>query len=262
MEFIQARNYTRVGSPPRSIDVVVLHTMEYPERPTGAEWCANYFAGQNAPQASAHYMVDNDTVVQGVRDEDVAWAAPGCNHNGLQIEHAGFAAQKAPEWEDAYSRAMLRLSARLTAKLCKRHAIPVRYVDSADLRVGRRGITTHAAVSEAFKKSSHWDPGPSFPMADYIAAVKAVTLPVPVVEVEIVKPWIPLLFHWYLNERKPGVERPSMISGVPIPPPPWPQEFWAMVESADIFRAAKPDGSSAEAAALRAKIAAAKAALG
>jgi hypothetical protein len=84
---------------------------------------------------------------------------------------------------------------------------------------------------------------------------------VPVVEVEIVKPWIPLLFHWYLNERKPGLEPPTMIGGVPIPPAPWPKSFWAMVESAEMFRAAKPD-SSAEAAALRAKIAAAKAALG
>ncbi len=258
MEFVQARNYTRVTSPPRAIEVVVIHTMEYPERPTGAEWCAGYFAGPTAPQASAHYMVDNDTVVQGVRDEDVAWAAPGCNHNGLQIEHAGYAAQGAAGWDDAYSQAMLALSARLTAKLCNRHALPVRYVDAAGLREGRRGITTHAAVSEAFKKSTHTDPGPAFPMADYIAAVKAGSVPVP--EVETVKPWIPLLFHWYLNERKPGVERPAVIAGVPIPAPPYPKEFWSMVEAADLFRASKPDGT-ADIAALQAKIDKAKAAL-
>lgn len=75
------------------------------------------------------------------------------------------------------------------------------------------------------------------------------------------KPWAPLLFDWYLNDRKPGVERPKEINGVPIPEPPYPKWFWQMVESADRFRASKPDGS-ADVAALRARIEAAKAALG
>ena len=33
------------------------------------------------------------------------------------------------------------------------------------LRAGERGITTHAQVSKAWKKSDHWDPGPGFPIA-------------------------------------------------------------------------------------------------
>lgn len=79
-------------------------------------------------------------------------------------------------------------------------------------------------------------------------------------EEDDMKPWVPLFFHWYLNERKPGVERPAEINGVPIPAPPYPPWFWEIVESADIFRASKPDGSG-DVAALKAKIEAAKAAL-
>lgn len=172
MTFIQARNYTRVGEPPRKIDLVVLHTMEYPERPESAEWCANYFAGRSAPRASAHYCVDANSTVQCVRDEDVAWAAPGANHNGIQIEHAGHAKQTAEDWSDPYSQAMLKRSALLTARLCKRHGIPVRSLQAAGLKRGLRGITTHAAVSEAFKRSNHWDPGQNFPMGKYLLLVK------------------------------------------------------------------------------------------
>jgi hypothetical protein len=248
VEFIQARNYTRVGSPARSIDLIVIHTMEYPERPTGAEWCANYFAGVSAPKASAHYMVDNDTIVQGVRDEDVAWAAPGANSNGIQIEHTGYAAQSKPNWEDPFSAAMLELSAKLTAKLCARHNIPVRFVDVDGLKRGVRGITTHNAVSLAFRRSNHTDPGPNFPMAAYLAAVKAVTAPEPPKEVDIVEAWVPAFIEWYLFNR----EGPRPVSA----PLSIPQRVWDVIGLAARFRAEKP-ADNTEVNILKAKIAAA-----
>ena len=173
MRFIQARNYTRVSDyAPRQIEVVVVHTMEYPERPTSAEWCANYFAKRGAPRASAHYMVDADSVVQGVKDRDVAWAAPGNNHNGIQIEHAGYAAQGKPGWRDPYSVRMLQRSAALTAQLCRKHNIPVRWLSPADLKAGRRGITSHANVSLAWRRSNHTDPGRDFPREQFLLMVK------------------------------------------------------------------------------------------
>jgi N-acetyl-anhydromuramyl-L-alanine amidase AmpD len=162
LKFIQARNYTRVTSPARNIDLVVIHTAEYPELPESAEWVANYFAKPGAPKASAHYMVDASEVIQGVWDKDVAWAAPGANHNGIQIEHAGYAKQTKKDWSDDYSKRMLARSAKLTARLCRKHNIPVRWVSPSQLRAGRRGLTSHANVSAAFKRSSHWDPGPNY----------------------------------------------------------------------------------------------------
>ncbi len=172
IKFVQARNYTKGRK--GSIDLIVIHDMEARETPLTAENVAAWFAGPNAPKASVHYNVDVDTIVQSVRDEDTAWHAPGANHNGIGIEHAGYARQTESEWLDDYSRRMLRLSARLVATLCRRHSIPVELVDAEGLRNGRRGITTHALVSKAWPhKSNHQDPGKGFPMAWYLDQIRA-----------------------------------------------------------------------------------------
>jgi N-acetyl-anhydromuramyl-L-alanine amidase AmpD len=169
--FVQARNYTRGRS--NAIDVLVIHTMESPEKPDTAESVADWFAGSTAPQASAHYCIDENSIVQCVRDEDVAWHAPGANHNGLGFEHAGRAAQTAHDWSDDYSVGCLELSAELVARKCEEHHIPVVWLQPADLRAGRRGITGHVQVSDAFKRSDHRDPGTSFPVQRYLALVRA-----------------------------------------------------------------------------------------
>jgi hypothetical protein len=43
--------------------------------------------------------------------------------------------------------------------ICERWDIPVQQLNASDLLAGKRGITTHAAVSAAWKKSTHVDPG-------------------------------------------------------------------------------------------------------
>jgi N-acetyl-anhydromuramyl-L-alanine amidase AmpD len=173
--FVQAKWYTQTAG--RQVDLVVLHDMEAPERPGTAEGCARYFATCRA-QRSAHHCVDVDSIVQCVREEDVAWHAPGANHNGIGIEHAGYAAQSARDWADAYSERMLRNSAALAAGLCVRYGLPVEFVDFVALRSGRaRGITTHAEVTKAFGRSQHTDPGPNFPMAHYLELVGTAKLP-------------------------------------------------------------------------------------
>jgi len=168
--FVQARNFTKGRS--NAIDVLVIHTMESPEKPDTAESVANWFAGSTAPQASAHYCIDENSVVQCVHDGDVAWHAPGANHNGLGFEHAGRAAQGAGEWDDEYSTKMLELSAELVAQKCEEYHIPVVWLQPADLRAGKRGITGHVQVSDAFKRSDHRDPGTSFPVQRYLASVR------------------------------------------------------------------------------------------
>lgn len=176
MEFIQARNYTKSNG--RKITVIVIHTMEAPEKVGTARATANYFASKNAPQASAHYCIDNTEIIQCVRDQDVAWHAPGANSNGIGLEHAGYAKQGTPEWSDSYSQQMLALSAALTARLCTQYSIPVTFVDALALTRGQSGITTHREVSEAFRKSDHWDPGPGFPMTDYLNMIRNILHPV------------------------------------------------------------------------------------
>ena len=168
--FTQAKNYTP-GTSARVIDWIVLHSAELPETRTGAEVLAAWAAGPAAPKASWHYAVDSDSITQSVRDQDVAWHAPGANGRGIGIEFCGYARQTAAEWRDEYSQQMLLLGARLVRSLCQLYQVPVVFRDAKALTAGLRGITMHRTVSDAFKKSDHWDPGPNFPMDWFLGQV-------------------------------------------------------------------------------------------
>ena len=170
MKFIRARHYYSSRRSP--IRVFVFHTMEAPEDTNRAEWCANYFAATNAPIASAHYMADPDSMVQGVRDRHTAFAAPGCNADGLQWETAGYASQTAGDWDDDTSRAILRRVAKHMADKCHAHNIPPVHLTNTQLLAGHRGIIGHVQASAVYRLSSHWDPGPHFPWVRFIRMVR------------------------------------------------------------------------------------------
>jgi len=160
VEFIEARNYTRTSR--AAVDLVVLHSTENPIRPGTARNVARWFGGPSAPQASAHYVVGPDEVIRCVPEQAVAWAAPGANRQGIQIEMVGQAAKT--DWardgrDDTAGLGVMRRSAELVRGICERWHIPLERVDAAGLVAGKRGITTHASVTEAFKRSTHIDPG-------------------------------------------------------------------------------------------------------
>lgn len=168
--FIQARNYRAGRSAP--VRVVVLHSMEASETLKTAENVARWFSTLTDRQSSAHYCCDADSIVQCVRESDTAFAAPGCNHDGIQIELAGWAKQSREDWADEFSTLMLDRVAVLVADLCKRYDIPPVFVDAPELVAGASGLTTHAEVSKAYKKSTHTDPGKNFPMVQFLDAVR------------------------------------------------------------------------------------------
>jgi N-acetyl-anhydromuramyl-L-alanine amidase AmpD len=174
--FVQAKNYTLVSQDkPRKLDLLVIHTMEALEKPATATNVALWFASSTAPKASAHFCIDDNHVIQCVRVQDVAWHAPGANNNGIGLEHAGYASQTSADWQDVYSQNVLLNSANLAGELCLAFSIPAEFVDAAGLRAGKRGITTHAEVTKAFPGPgrTHWDPGPNFPMEEYLELVLA-----------------------------------------------------------------------------------------
>lgn len=110
--FLQAANFTRMTSH-RAVNLIVLHTMEAPERPDTAEGVASWFAGArgNAPQASAHVCCDMDSIVQCVLPNDIAWAAKGGNSSAYHCEQAGYAKWPREKWLEPNSLAMLTLMA-------------------------------------------------------------------------------------------------------------------------------------------------------
>lgn len=177
--FMQAKWYTEIKEDkPRHIQLIVLHSMEAPEKGTTAEDTARYFSSLDR-KASAHYCVDDDSIVQCVQTKDVAYAAPNANANGVHIEMAGYAKQTREQWMDVYSLAILWNVAGLCAKvLMPKFDIPLTFLRSNSLELCRihpdlKGFTTHAEVSKAFNPGGHWDPGPGFPIDVLFDKIKA-----------------------------------------------------------------------------------------
>lgn len=173
--FIQSLHYTRIPDhTPRPLSYIVIHCTENSEVPNMAEMNARLFSRPDSPQASFHYVVDNNSIFQCVRDEDVAWHAPGCNHNGIGIEIVGRASQSVSQWADEYSRSALYKAVAVAAHLCLKHNISPLYVNTGGILAAEGGITTHADVTKAFPKvgHGHTDPGVKFPMETFVYAVQ------------------------------------------------------------------------------------------
>jgi len=168
--FVKARHF-RTGSPGRPVRVIVVHSMEAPEKGDTAENVARFFQ-TTTREASAHLCIDSDSSVRCVMDDDVAFAAPGANADGVHLELAGFARQTEPEWLDAFGVLMLERAADVAAQYCLKYDIPVRRLTNDELADKRnKGVVSHAQVSEVFKKSDHTDPGNGFPWVFFLERV-------------------------------------------------------------------------------------------
>lgn len=185
MAYVTPRHYYPTRN--RPLRLIVMHTMESPEAGDTAESVANWFAGPTSPVASAHACIDNDSVVLCLPPTATAFAAPGCNADGYQIELAGRAGQGAAGWADAYSQAELQLAAAHARSIAQANGIPLRHLSNAELAAGQSGFIGHDQASQVYGGSDHWDPGPDFPWGQYMSlvtgqAAPASTTPLPVQE--------------------------------------------------------------------------------
>lgn len=172
------KNY-QFTKPGRVIKFVVIHCTDGHEGIRKDDDVAAMFASRDLhPRRSCHYVVDADSATQCVPDDSVAWHCGSTgNLYGVGIEICGFARQSRAEWLDATSKATIAIAARLTYELCRNYNLPYVLLDAAALRQGGKGITTHAAVSEAWKESSHTDPGRFFPMDVFMRSVALAARP-------------------------------------------------------------------------------------
>lgn len=165
-----ARNHGSRDNAP--YDHVVIHSTVSPCEPGGARDIARMFA-TTTRLASAHYCVDPEEEIQSLGDSYIAYAAPPNQHK-LHVEMCEFpgplpndspgsarwkALKKSWRWVRPKQQKMLDRTARLTAQLCAAYDIPPWYVDINGMKAGRRGVTTHHNISQAFHETTHWDPG-------------------------------------------------------------------------------------------------------
>jgi hypothetical protein len=150
---------------PKSIKWVVVHDTEG----GSAKSVALMFSRDDA-QASTHLVVDELECYRMLDNKDIPWGATGANTKGFHIEHVGFARWTRGMWLD--HDVTLRRGAYKAALHMVAWDIPARWVGFIGLRLGRKGLTTHADVSKAWPGSGHTDPGPEFPKDVYLQYVK------------------------------------------------------------------------------------------
>ncbi len=154
--FVQAKSSRAVPDGKRHVRLIVIHSMEAPEKGDTAEEIAKFF--QNPPKpASAHLCIDNNSIVQCVLDDHIAGGAPGANEDGIQLELAGYAKQTEAEWLDEYGLQLLDNAANAAAQFCLKFDIPVRRLTNEEL---------------VDLKSKGWDPGPAFPWTFFLDKVE------------------------------------------------------------------------------------------
>lgn len=164
------------SGPRKASDIrwAVVHSAEASDdkgEDTTAEGVANFFA-RPSTQASTQLAVDRDSCVRMLPDLVIPWGAAGANTHGVHIEICGRAAWTRAQWLDPPRQRMLDRAAFKTAIWCFHYKIPVRWVGPTGLKLGRKGLTTHADVNKAFGRGSHWDPGDGFPRDWYRARVE------------------------------------------------------------------------------------------
>jgi N-acetyl-anhydromuramyl-L-alanine amidase AmpD len=149
------------------VDLAVLHTSEVlVSRFQLAKSMAN-----SDRAVSCHSIVDAQGRLDVLPFTDTAYAAPGANADGDQLEVIGLSKWSRATWLRSH-RPELEQTARWLADRCRARRLPVVLLGPAELRADRRGITTHAAVSAAFHRSTHTDPGSGFPLDTVLARVK------------------------------------------------------------------------------------------
>jgi hypothetical protein len=175
LEWIPPKSYTNDDRTKADIKWIVIHDTEGSAHGTSAEDGARYNQ-KRTDGTSAHYFVDDNSVVQGVKTQDRAHTARSTgNRYGIQYELCAKANWSKAKWLDSsYGLPMLERAAKQCARDADKYDIPVVHLSVAEVRDKKRGFCGHADITKAFPadKGSHTDPGPNFPWTEFLNMVR------------------------------------------------------------------------------------------
>lgn len=165
------------------VNRIVIHTTESAKTfPQGSALgllgnVSKYFASPSSG-GSAHYIEGVEGEEHCVPDNRPAWHAPPNSHS-IGIELVALAKYTREQWLSDQVRPIIVRAAARTRELCQRFNVPMVRLTVAQVKAGKRGICGHVDVSNAFKHSDHWDPGPNFPWDVFMSLVTAGATPAP-----------------------------------------------------------------------------------
>lgn len=155
----------------KPIHRIVIHSAVMACEPGGARKLG--LMNQTSTTGSWHYATDPAEAIQCSWDSFVCWHAPP-NLHSLGIEMADWPIpfpqgkrtkqwwwklRRSWRWRDKNHKALLQVTAKLTAELALGYGLPLAFLGPKQLLAGHEGITVHANVTKAFGESTHWDPG-------------------------------------------------------------------------------------------------------
>lgn len=152
----------------RSQRLWVAHSTEGPMSRGNARALAgpNWFGGPAG--TSAHAIFDPSEGIEMVKPNVVAYhVGPGANGFSLGSEHCGRVSLTKAEWLSPDGVEMLQRSAHWTAQYCRDFGIEPRWGKLSEIAAGAHVMCTHNDIRLVFGGTTHSDPGPNFPYAEY-----------------------------------------------------------------------------------------------
>lgn len=180
---------------------IYVHTTEN-DPSTRAENVAQYQL--DTESGSYHTIVDRTKLLDCNTLDWTTWSTGNqSNQDGAHISFVGWAADPArktkmlrADWlAEERNHGTLSRGAWKIAAWCRTRDIPAVYIDAGGLLAGASGISTHDASRLAYGVTTHWDPGPDFPIDVLIQLVNkelnppAPTAPVEKESVNMSTPW-------------------------------------------------------------------------
>lgn len=166
------------------IRYIVIHTNQGPHLPNqhpdySAENLATYLTstGNTPDPVSYHVLVDDDSLITYLTDDQEAWAAFASNPIGLHLCFLGMAEWSRADW--LAHPGMIYQAAIKVRQWCDIHRIPVIHRSPTSIVDGMIGIIGHADWTYAAKmmnpsaQDSHTDPGVSFPWDVFLNQVSS-----------------------------------------------------------------------------------------